>query len=68
MLATGGVPERKSVLWMTTNILLNSPEDLLTVVRSKILSSVALACRDKQASVKKEAIYLVGNMIINLSE
>lgn len=56
-----------AVLWITSNIVLNSLEDLKEVVSSGILPSVALACRDNLPSVKKEAIYLIGNLLINLS-
>lgn len=40
---------------------------MMVVIESGILMKVALACRDILPSVKKEAIYLVGNLLIKLS-
>ena len=68
MLMSGDSVTRKSALWMLSNIVLNSKEDLQVVIDSEILMSVAIACRDSIRSVKKEAIGMVGNLLTELSQ
>lgn len=65
---SGDSVTRKSALWMLSNIVLNSKEDLQVVIDSEILMSVAIACRDSIRSVKKEAIGMVGNLLTELSQ
>lgn len=65
---SGDSVTRKSALWMLSNIVLNSKEDLQVVIDSEILMSVAIACRDSIRSVKKEAIGMVGNLLMELSQ
>ena len=59
---------KSSVLWIVSNVVLNSSEDLNAVCQSGILANAVLAWQGKVRSVKKEAIYLFANLITRLSQ
>jgi len=68
VLALGSSEIKNIVLWILSNLILNSREDMNSVVSSGILMNVAMCCRAPVRKVKKEAIHMLGNLIIKLGE
>ena len=63
---SGSSDDKKAALWLLSNIVLNSMQDIEAVLASGIMVNVSLACRSSSTSIKKEAIYTVSNMINKL--
>ena len=67
LVETLDVKAKTAVLWAICNIVLNSLGDLNAVLKSGIIANLSLACRDKDRSVRAEAINTIANLIIKLS-
>lgn len=60
--------ERKAVLWVLSNVVLNSVPEMEKVIQSGIIANVGIACKDNIRQVRREAIYMLGNLLKKLCD
>jgi len=62
-MANGTAEARQKILFILTNILSNSEQDVAAVKRSGITSNIALALNDQSTAVRKEALWAVSTLL-----
>ena len=63
LMANGTAEARQKILFILTNILSNSEQDVAAVKRSGITSNIALALNDQSTAVRKEALWAVSTLL-----
>lgn len=55
-------------MWILSNVVLNSIPELERVIESGVIANITIACRDNVRTVRREAIFMLANMLTKLCD